>query len=114
MRIYFLFLFVLLSLIGYGQRQDKVDFLKGNFVIQPEPLKKQINGNITYDFVVLKDVDSVFLDARNMTFQEVKLNKREIQYEYDENQIVIKNSFKEGKRYRLNTKTGGLFFRMGR
>ena len=78
MRSIFLFLFVLLPFFSAAQHQDKVDFVFGNGLISPQPKEKAIRGIIAYSFNVLNDVDSVFLDAKNMEFSSVTLNYQKV------------------------------------
>ena len=99
-----LFPFVLLLLTSFfinAQRQDKVDFIRAEILITPLPKEKQILGDVTYTFKVLADVDSVFLDAQNMTFSTVKLNGTKAKYSKTDKIISIHKKFKKGKSYKL-------------
>lgn len=93
--------FFLISLLLFSQQQPKVDFLHAEVSISPLPKEKQIKGQVTYAFDVLRAVDSVFLDAKNMHFQAVRLNGKKADFSYDDKTITIKKSFKKGKSYRL-------------
>ena len=78
---YQLFISFLLSLLALNaQQQDKVDFIHADATIEPIPVEKKIKGFVTYEFKVLQDVDSVFLDAKNMVFTLVNLDGKRIEY----------------------------------
>ncbi len=98
---YLLLFFLLITISGTAQHQDKVDFIKSMVVIQPLPIEKKIEGIVVYDFMILADVDSVFLDAKNMNFLKVSLNKKKIKYGNNGKIISIRNSFKKGRNYKI-------------
>ncbi len=84
-----------------GQHQDKVDFIRAAVSIEPIPDDKAIVGLVSYQFKVLQDVDSIFLDAHQMEFSKVELNGRTVTYNYDQKRLSIKNRFKKGKEHTL-------------
>jgi aminopeptidase N len=86
---------------GFAQHQDKVDFIKASVLVEPLPFQKAIQGEVIYDFIVLSELDSVFLDAKNMDFNTVKLNGRKVKFRNDSKQIVIRKKFKKGETYSL-------------
>ncbi len=99
-----LFLFLLLLLESFfinAQHQDKIDFVRGEILITPLPKEKKILGKVTYTFKVLADVDSVFLDARNISFSNVKLNGAKANYSNTDKIISIHKKFKKGRSYTL-------------
>ena len=71
-----LVLFLLHALSGISQHQDKVDFTYADVYIKPVPDENKIIGTVAYKFKVLSDVDSVFLDAKNMKFGYVSLDDK--------------------------------------
>lgn len=85
----------------YCQIQDKVDFKRGHIAITIFPKEQQIHGSVTYDFTVLNEVDTVFLDAKNMTFESVVLNHKKVAYSNDEQKITIQKKLKKGGSYSL-------------
>lgn len=95
------FIFLFTIYYSSAQHQDKVDFIRGEVFIEPIPKEKEINGMVIYEFDVLKDVDSVFLNARNMEISSVRLDGKKIKYSNDKTIISIKNRFKEGKTHKL-------------
>ena len=100
-RYSFLLLLVVSSARMFSQHQDKVDFTKAKVSIQIYPESRQITGKVTYDFEVLANVDSVFIDAQNMDFQSVRLNKKRIKYTNNKRAITLKKRLKKGRNYTL-------------
>ncbi len=94
-------IFIFCTGVAFGQHQDKVDFIHADVLIEPIPSQKKIEGKVSYEFKVLADVDSIFLDAKNMTFLSVRLNKKKASYDYDTSVIKISRKFKKGKSYSL-------------
>jgi len=59
-------LFVLFVTYSYGQQTEIVDFLKVAAVIEPIATEKKVTGTALYTFNVLKNTDSIYLDAKAM------------------------------------------------
>ncbi|MEO1012192.1 MAG: M1 family metallopeptidase [Bacteroidota bacterium] len=97
-----LFVFLLIALVLNAQNQDKVDFTHAQAQITLFPETKSIQGKVTYTLDALKDVDSVFLDAKNMTFSAVSLNKKKAEYTNSGKVIWIYEKLKKGKSYTLS------------
>ncbi len=107
MRQIFLLPFFLVSLFSSAQHQDKVDFLSCMALVSPDPNERTIQGTVAYTYHVLKRVDSLFLDAKNMEFSEVTINYEKVKYSYDGMRIVILKAFQKGNKdtLRLTYKT---------
>ncbi|WP_417291404.1 M1 family metallopeptidase [Corallibacter sp.] len=101
MKQIFYFLLFLLNTICYSQQTDYVDFLQAKPEISFDVQEKKVFGNVTYQFKVFASVDSIFLDAKKMTFTNVQVNDRKIKYENDGNKLWLIDDFKEGIDYSL-------------
>ncbi|HDZ15199.1 MAG TPA: hypothetical protein ENH60_09935, partial [Pricia sp.] len=101
MKSLILLLVILKCLFATAQYQDKIDFVRGDIAIEPITNEKRIEGTVTYEFKVLQDVDSVFLDAHDMDFSLVRLNDREVAFSNSGNRISISKNFKKGKMHKL-------------
>lgn len=88
--IFFLFVQLLSA-----QVQDKVDFVKGTVFVEPVPSEEKIIGTVTYNVSVLKEVDSIFLDAPNMEFSSVWLDGEKAAYTNTDKKIIIQHPFKK-------------------
>lgn len=63
----YLIIFLCISLLGISQNSNPVDFLQIKATVEPKPLTKSIHGTLTVSFQVHQEVDSVALDAIDMT-----------------------------------------------
>lgn len=89
-------LFFLFGQILLCQIQDKVDFVRADVFVEAFPEEKRINGAVTYEFQVLKDVDSIFLDAVKIDFLSVLLDLEKVKFTNDGETISVKRKFKKG------------------
>lgn len=87
----------------YAQHQDKVDFTEAKVLVEPLPLERAVKGTVTYQFTVLTNVDSVFLDAHQMQFFKVLLNNKKIKFRATEEKLIIPYKFRKGRTYQLTT-----------
>lgn len=101
MRFLFSILFLLEFFFSNAQHQDKVDFIRGDVFLEPIAEQNRIEGRVSYEFKVLQDVDSVFLDAHNMDFSSVLLNGKKAEYSNSGTRISISKNFKKARDYRL-------------
>ncbi|UKM64192.1 M1 family metallopeptidase [Flavobacteriaceae bacterium GSB9] len=100
----FSFLLCLLVAFSWGQQTDVVDFKSANVCVAFVPDSSKVNGIVNYKFDILKSVDSIFLDAVNMDFNQVSINKKSVKYSNNGTQLWIKNHFDAGKTYQLDFK----------
>ncbi len=84
-----------------AQHQDKVDFIRADVSIELIPLEKRLKGLVSYQLKILADVDSIFLDAKNMHFSKTLLNGNPIRSENTQRIIKVYHQFKEGEQYEL-------------
>ena len=94
----------LLFLLGSGfyveaiaQQIDTVDFLNisGPIVVNPE--EKKVEGSLFVEFHILRDSDSIFLDAVN--FKILVNQENDIKISSSENKIWLISNFEKGKKY---------------
>ncbi|MGK4568096.1 hypothetical protein [Flavobacterium sp. 3HN19-14] len=60
---------LLLPFLSFSQQIQSVDFTSAIAKININPIEKYVSGTVAYDFEVLKSVDTIFIDAHDMTFQ---------------------------------------------
>lgn len=97
----FAFLLTLFSFSSHAQHQDKVDFIKGKAYIKPILSEKRIEGRVIYEFNVLQEVDSVFVNAKNMNVSYVRLNSRKAKFKNDGKSISVKSRYVKGNDYTI-------------
>lgn len=94
-------LFLLAAVLVQSQHQDKVDFTYADAYVEVRPDVKGVRGTIAYKFKIIQDVDSVFLDARDMEFGYTSLNDTVAKYEYRDGKLVFRSKFKKDNTYSL-------------
>ncbi len=90
--------FLLFSILTFSQQTKSVDFLKCEANVMPDFDSKSLSGSITYEFKVLKDIDSIRIDAKNMfIYSDVNINGKRVDYRYNGKEIVLFQGYKKGK-----------------
>ena len=94
----FRFLFIgLLGITAFAQQTNKVDFIKCNALVIPNPVEKSISGSITYEFKVKQAIDTIKIDAINMQFNEVFINGVLVNYKNSGKTLDLFEGYKRGK-----------------
>jgi aminopeptidase N len=91
------YLLLLISSFTFGQQTQFVDFKSVFGKINIDPETKTIYGNVTYEFQVLKPIDTLKIDAQNMIISDLKLNGKIINYFNTNKQLQLLFPFKKGK-----------------
>ncbi len=92
------YLYILLfSNIIFSQQIEKVDFksVYGKILINPD--KKEVYGNVIFDFEVLKMVDTIYIDAQKMQFENVFVNNKKVDFKNSGKKIAFFQNYKIGK-----------------
>lgn len=90
--------------IGFGQQSDVVDFKRVEALIVFNQLAVDSTTYNAYevDFKILKDIDSIFLDAVNMEFKHVALNNTAATFKNDGEKLIVYSDFKTGEVSKLS------------
>jgi aminopeptidase N len=91
------YLFFFFSLFSFAQQTQYVDFKSVLGEITINTTDKAISGNIKYDFDVLKPIDTIKIDAQNMSFSDLKINGNEIMFINTNKQLQLIFPFQKGK-----------------
>jgi aminopeptidase N len=91
------YLFLFISAFTFAQQTKSVDFNTVNGHITIDPIDKSINGEVIYAFEVLKSIDTIKIDAQNMTFSGVELNHKNILFTTNGKQLLLIYPFQKGK-----------------
>jgi aminopeptidase N len=91
------YLFLFLSSFAFAQQTKSVDFKTVNGHISINPSTKSITGAVTYEFEVLKPIDTIKIDAQNMTFSAVELNQKKIPFQINGKELLLIYPFQKGK-----------------
>ncbi len=94
---YLLFLFI--SSLAFAQQTKKVDFKTANAYLSFDIPQKKVMGRMTYTFEVIdKKTDTIYIDARNMKFTDVKVNgKKRTGWTSSATALKLYKGYKKGK-----------------
>ena len=91
------YLFLFISTFAFAQQTQFVDFKSVLGKIAINPTEKMVSGDVIYDFEVLKPIDTIKIDAQNMTFSNIKVNGKSISFLNTTKQLQLIFPFKKGK-----------------
>lgn len=91
------FLFILIGSFSFAQQTGKVDFLELNAILSPNATTKSIGGSIQYAFRVKSAIDTIKIDAKNMTFTDLRINGKEVAFKKTNTHLLLFEGFKKGK-----------------
>lgn len=94
MRIFYSLLTILVTASLWAQSPD---FLTGSIFITPDLTTREITGKVDYTFRVRKSVDTLKIDAIGMRIDEIRVNKRKVNYTYNDKVVSIVGPFHNGK-----------------
>jgi aminopeptidase N len=101
MKNIYITIFIFFGNFIVAQQINDVDFLTCSAKITPFPLQKKIHGFCKYTFKVLKKTDSIYIDAKNMSFTNVCLKGKSIKYKTSKDKLWLFNDFNIGECYDL-------------
>jgi aminopeptidase N len=81
----------------FAQQTQFVDFKSVSGQLKFITNEKLVSGSVDYQFEVLKPVDTIKIDAKNMEFSEVKINQKEVVFINTGKQLQIVYDFQKGK-----------------
>lgn len=90
-------LLLLFTSLSFAQQTEVVDFLKISAAVAINTEEKSVSGNLLIRFQILKDTDSIYLDAKNMEVENGTIEHFEISY--SDNKIFFLHDFKAGEFY---------------
>ncbi|KIC01153.1 aminopeptidase [Flavobacterium sp. JRM] len=91
------YLFFFFSLFSFAQQTQYVDFKSVLGEITINTTDRSLSGNVIYDFDVLKPIDTIKIDAQNMSFSNLKINGNEIVFINTNKQLQLIFPFQKGK-----------------
>lgn len=102
MKYFVLLFFIWFVFLGYSQQTEYVDFKTANADIVFYNLEENIlRGKMTVEFEILKDIDSVFIDARDFELIEFTMDGKYFDKIYNGKQLIIKKQFKAQTQHKL-------------
>ena len=99
-KFFLTFSLFLFSIQLFSQQTDVVDFLKIEASIGPDTVEKKIEGRFLATFEVLKETDSIFMDAVNIKINDVQTKNFKITS--DGKEVWFVGNFEKGKTYKAD------------
>jgi len=91
------YLFLLLSAFSFAQQTKFVDFKSVLGKIEINPIEKSVSGQVTYNFEVKSSIDTIKIDAQNMTFTNLKINNSVVSYTNSGKKMALFEGYAIGK-----------------
>jgi aminopeptidase N len=84
--------------LSQGFSQPEVDFIKAQVQVSLDTNQRQVRGSVNFDIDIKKDVDTVFLDARNLLDLQVESTTHDnLQYGHNDEQVYVVARFRESE-----------------
>ena len=93
------FVCILLAALSYAQ--EGIDFTHARIQVLIEPEVRSVSGAVDYKFNTSLRADSVILDARDMTIKEVRINRKKVDFSYNNDKLTVYRKLKADKSYDL-------------
>jgi len=102
MRITPLLLLLIYINFSVAQQTEYVDFLDCTAEVMILPVKKEVRGIVEYSFKIKEDADSIFIDAKNMSFDNVYFKKRKASFKVTNQKLWLFKNFVKNKEYTVS------------
>lgn len=93
MRNVFLIIILFFAYVSIAQQIRDVDFITGSAIVHINLDSTSVSGSIGYTFNIRNKIDTLKIDAHNMRINNIILNKKSIEFEYNNSQIYIISHF---------------------
>lgn len=90
------YLFLFLSSFAFAQQTTKVDFKNLHADLNLDAVQKTISGQVSYEFEVLSNIDTIRIDAKNIDFSEVQINNKTVSFKNSTTELKLFQGFKKG------------------
>ena len=87
---------LLFTVFTFAQQTQKIDFIKVTGIVAPNASLKKVVGSAVYHFKVKKTIDTIRIDAKNMVFNDVKINNRSVKFKYSQKELLLFEGFNNG------------------
>lgn len=93
------YIFLFITSFVFAQQTQFVDFKAVNGQLKFNSIEKSVSGIVEYQFEVLKPVDTIKIDAKNMEFSKVQLNNKETAFTNTGKELQIIGNFQKGENH---------------
>jgi aminopeptidase N len=91
-----LIVFLLVGISAFAQQYKSVDFISCNAFLKPNQFEKNISGKIEYEFNILSKIDTIKIDAKNMSFDNVTINGKSVNFKKSASTLDLFEGFSIG------------------
>lgn len=77
MKFHLALVFSLITVFTFAQQTKNVDFKTCEALVLPDAVGKRVFGEVKYTFEVKNKPDTIYIDAKNMKFTNVKINGKD-------------------------------------
>jgi aminopeptidase N len=91
------YVFLFFTTFLFAQQTQFVDFKTVSGQLSLNAIEKSVSGSVDYQFEVLKPIDTIKIDAKNMEFSKVQINNKAVVYKNTGKQLQITGNFQKGK-----------------
>ncbi|MAZ26261.1 MAG: aminopeptidase [Cytophagaceae bacterium] len=102
MRIFLIAVFFISSHFIAAQQTDIIDIKRVEANLDLDFYYKTVDGDLDLEFSILKDTDSIYLDAKNLVEYYASIKGKGIKVGFNEGQLILKHDFKAGKDYKIH------------
>ncbi|WP_420573247.1 M1 family metallopeptidase [Kordia sp.] len=101
MKNIFTFFICCVAYVGFAQQTTLVDFKTATVDIVIRPEIKQVGIDVQYEFEILKDTDTIFIDVGQVSHYEVHKQTFKGSVEDLGDQLALKSRFKKGEKHTI-------------
>jgi aminopeptidase N len=83
----------------FAQQTQFVDFKTVSGQLTVNAVEKTISGTVDYQFEILKPIDTIRIDAKNMIFSNVQIDNRETVFISTDKELKIVGNFQKGENH---------------
>ncbi|MRX69852.1 aminopeptidase N [Flavobacterium resistens] len=90
------YIFLLITSFAFAQQTQFVDFKTASGLLTLNAKEKSISGIVDYGFTILKPIDTIKIDAKNMEFSKVQIDNKDVVFVNSGKQLQIIGNFQKG------------------
>lgn len=91
------YIFLFITSFVFAQQTQFVDFKSVSGQLKLNAVEKSVSGIVDYRFDVLKPIDTIKIDAKNMEFSHVQIDNKDVLYINTGKELQIVNHFEKGE-----------------
>ena len=91
------YIFLFITSFVFAQQTQFVDFKSVSGQLKLNATEKSVHGIVDYRFEVLKPIDTIKIDAKNMEFSHVQIDNKDVVYINTGKELQILNNFQKGE-----------------